>query len=620
VTHTVVGVMPRDFWFPDSTVRVWRAEPLNPSDGSGNYTLVGLRQAGATPAAMEAALGRITSRLKERFTYPAQWDKTRSPNLTDLREHLLGSLRVPLLAVLAAMAVILLIACGNVAALMLGQVDASATEFAVRAALGADRRRMTQQLLAEALLVGLAAAGLGMLLAAHGFRVLADALPLGALAARAALDWSVFGASLAVALLTALGVALVPATHLWRSDPSRALSRASTGGGRGGRMEGTLVVGQVALAVLLTAGAALLVRSVMNLRAIDPGVDTGQVAVVDITMPKDLNRAQKRQALQDMVGALEALPGVTAAGATMKLPLRGSGHNWGIEVEGQPELASSTTFFRLVTPDYFRAMGISLKEGRLLERTDVEAGERVVVVNQALAAKYFPGQSALGKRLGTGFGGFERIVGVVEDVAEADLTDGPAPARYMLYQQVPFMYDLAALVMRVEGRAPADLLEEARRAMQAAVPAVAVQKTITLADVFEVAVGPARQVMSVLTFLTGLALVLGAVGIYGVTSQYVTRRRRDLGIRLALGLTPGRAAAQVVGRGGRLVLLGSLAGTVAVLALARLLASLLYGVSAVDPLALLGATVLLLLVGVLAALVPARRASRLDPAAVFREL
>ena len=628
--HTVVGVMPRGFWFPDPTVRVWRAEPLNPSDGSGNYTLVGLRQAGATPAAMETALGRITARLKEQFTYPAQWDKTRSPILTDLREHLLGSLRVPLLAVLSAMAVILLIACGNVAALMLGQVDASATEFAVRAALGADRRRMTQQLLAEALLVGLAAAGLGMLLATYGFRLLADALPLGALAERATLDWPVFWAALGIALLTALGVAMVPATHLWRSDPSRALSHARTGGGRGGRggrMEATLVVGQVALAVLLTSGAALLVRSVMNLRAIDPGVDTDRVAVVDITMPKDLSLAQKRQAMQDMVGALEALPGVTAAGATMKLPLRGSGHSWGIEVEGQPDLASSTTFFRLVTPDYYRAMGISLKEGRLLERTDVEAGERVVVVNQALAAKYFPGQSALGKRIATGFGGFERIVGVVEDVAEADLTDGPVPARYMLYQQVPYMFDLAALVLRVEGRspagaegrAPAGLLEEARRAVQAAAPAVAVQKTTTLAFVFEVAVGPARQVMSVLTFLTGLALLLGAVGIYGVTSQYVTRRRRDLGIRLALGLTPARAAAQVVGRGGRLVLLGSAVGTIAVLGLARLLASLLYGVSAVDPLALLGATALLLLVGVIAALVPARRASRLDPAAVFRE-
>jgi putative ABC transport system permease protein len=517
------------------------------------------------------------------------------------------------------MAVILLIACGNVAALMLGQVDASATEFAVRAALGADRRRMTQQLLAEALLVGLAAAGLGMLLATYGFRVLADALPLGALAERATLDWSVFWTALGVALLTALAVALVPAAHLWRSDPSRALSHARAGGGRGGRLEGTLVVGQVALAVLLTAGAALLLRSVMNLRAIDPGVETDRVAVVDITMPKDLSRAQKLQSLQEMVGALEALPGVTAAGATLKLPLRGSGHNWGIQVEGQPELASSTTFFRLVTPDYFRAMGISLREGRLLERTDVETGERVVVVNQALAAKYFPGRSALGGRIATGFGGFERIVGVVQDVAEANLTDGPAPARYMLYQQVPIMFDPAALVLRVEGRAPAEVMEEARRAVQATVPAVAVQKTTTLAQVFEVAVGPARQVMSVLTFLTGLALVLGAVGIYGVTSQFVNRRRRELGIRLALGLTPARVVAQVVGRGGRLVLLGSVVGTIGVLGLARLLATLLYGVSAVDPLALLGATVLLLLVGMLAALVPARRASRLDPAAVFRE-
>jgi len=361
------------------------------------------------------------------------------------------------------------------------------------------------------------------------------------------------------------------------------------------------------------------VRSVMNLRAIDPGVDTDRVAVVDITMPEDMSRPQKLQVLQAATAALERLPGVKAASSTQKLPLRGSGHNWGITLEEQPGLAPTTTAFRVVTPDYFRTMGISLEEGRLLERTDVEGSERVVVVNQALAAKYFPGQSAVGKRISTGFDGFERIVGVVEDVAEAKLTDGPVPARYMLYQQVPVMLDPAALVLRVEGRAPAALLEEARRAVQTTVPAVAVQKTTTLASVFDVAVGPARQVMSVLTLLTGLALALGAVGIYGVTAQYVSRRRRDLGIRLALGLTPARAAAQVVGRGSRLVLLGIVVGTIGVLALARLLASLLYGVSAVDPAALLGATALLLLVGMLAALVPARRASRLDPAAVFRE-
>jgi putative ABC transport system permease protein len=622
-THTVVGVMPKGFWFPDPTVGVWVAEPLNEEDGSGNYALVGRRAPGTEGPALGLALQHIASRLGERFQYPKISDKTRAPALTPLRDHLLQPLEAPLLATLAAMAVLLLIACANVAALMLGQVDSRATELAVRVALGADNRRMTQQLVAEALLLGIAAAGLGAVIAAQGFQVLTEALPLGPLAPKGALDWGVFFAALVIALLAAVLVALLPARSLRKSNPQRALGNSRTGGigARGGRTEGALVVGQVALAVLLTAGAALLVRSVANLRAIDPGVDTSHVAVLDIVMEANVPPDARRRLLAELEAGLAVVPGARSAGATQKLPLRGSGDDWGLELEGKPDLPITTTYVRVVTPGYFEAVGIRLLQGRLLSADDREGTELAMVINQSLATKYFPGESPLGRRIGTGNGQWARVVGVVEDVAEAGLTDGAVPARYMVYEQMTFYTPTRnTLVLRAQpGHEPAALLEDARRQIAAIAPSVAVQRATTLEAVFAQALGPARQVMSVLTLLTALAVVLGAVGVYGVTSHFVRRRQRDLGICIALGLRPSRLVAQVVGRGAALVLLGGMLGTVAALALAHLLSSFLYGVSAVDPLSLAGAILALLVVGVAAALLPAWRASRLDPAAVFRE-
>ncbi len=620
--YTVVGVMPRGFWFPDPTVRAWVAEPLNEEDGSGNYTLVGRRGPGMEGPTLTLALGRIASRLGERFQYPAQWDKTRAPGFTPLRDSLLAPLRTPLLATLAAMAVLLLIACANVAALMLGQVDSRATELAVRMALGADSRRMTQQLIVEALLLGVAAAGVGALIATQGFHLLTDALPLGPLAPRGSLDWGIFFAALVLALGAALAVAWLPARSLRKADPQRALSSSRTGGigARGGRTEGVLVVGQVALAVLLTAGAALLVRSVANLRAIDPGVDTEQVAVLDVVLEGTVAPEARPRLLAELEAGLAALPGAQAAGATLKLPLRGPGQSWGIRLEDKPDLPVTTTYARLVTPGYFEAIGIGLVEGRLLSADDKEGTEGVVVINRALAKKYFAGENPVGRRIAGG-SGWLRIVGVVEDVAEARLTDGAVPTRYMPFAQLAAMAGTRhSLVLRARpGHKPEALLQDARRQLAAIAPSVALHQATTLEAVFSQAIGPARQVMTVLTLLTALAVVLGAVGVYGVTAQFVRRRQRDLGIRVALGLSPSRVVAQVVGRGGALVLLGSVLGTVAALALARLLSAFLYGVSAVDPLSLAGATLVLLAVGVAAALVPAWRASRLDPAAVFRE-
>ena len=308
--------------------------------------------------------------------------------------------------------------------------------------------------------------------------------------------------------------------------------------------------------------------------------------------------------------------------ATQKLPLRGPGDSWGLSIAGRPDLDGTTTFVRLVTADYFRALGIAVRRGRGFLGTDRTTTERVVVINEALAAKYFGSENPIGRVLQTGFDEHgERIVGVVANVAEANLTDAPAPARYMLYEQVPTaILPETTFVLRVASAAdvPA-MVQAARNTLEREAPHVAVHRVTSMQAVFDEAVGPAGQVVTLVSMLAGLALVLGAVGVYGVISHFVARRSRDYGIRIALGLAPTRLVSQVVGRGLGLVGIGSAVGVVAALLFTRLLASLLYGVSAADPPAIAGAVLALVAVGSVAAWFPARRASHTDPAVVLRE-
>lgn len=622
VVREVVGVMPKGFWFPDPTVRVWVTTALDPQNRAGNYALVGRLAPGMEFGGMEAPLARITAALGERFQYTTDFDKTRNATLTPLRESMMGQVRPALLATLGAMGVILLIACANVAALMLGQVAGRSTEFAVRSALGAVRRRLIQQLVMESLLVGVLAGGAGAALAAASFHLLLRALPLGALADNATLDWSVFAAAMVVAVLASLAISLVPGIALWRGELQGRINRMRTGGlaGRGGRLEGGLVVAEVALAIMMAAGAALLIRSVANLRAIDPGIDTRGIAVVDVASGSDVTPEQERLRLRELVPALRGLPGVRSAAAVQKLPLRGSGDNWGIEVEGRPDLAPTSTAFRIVTPDYLRTLGVEIVAGRLFDASDRPESERVVVINEALARKYFAGTDPVGRRISTGFGGYERIIGVVADVAESNLTDEAVPARYMLYDQISYTPRSNTLVLRLEpGQSAAAVLKSARATITHIAPEMAIQQSTTIESVFSLALGPARQVMALLTLLGALALVLGAVGVYGTISHAVGRRRRDLAIRIALGLRPPRVVAQVVAQGGMLVVAGSVLGIAAFLLLARILSSFLYGLDTADPSALAGAAGALLLVGLVAAFIPAYRASRIDPALALRE-
>jgi ABC-type antimicrobial peptide transport system permease subunit len=312
---------------------------------------------------------------------------------------------------------------------------------------------------------------------------------------------------------------------------------------------------------------------------------------------------------------------VRSVAATQRLALHILGDNWSVQVLGRPDLNGGTGRVRVVTPEYFKTLGIAVRKGRGFDAAmDRPGGEVVTVINEALAAKYFPDGSAIGRRLTTFDSTGERIVGIVENVTEQKLTEAPEPAMYFLYDQVPYTAEIQSILLKVDGEQRAGaVLDAARRTIQQTAPTVAVQEATTMESVAARAVGPARQVMTLLSLLTGLALVLGAVGVYGVISHFVTRRRRDYGVRLALGQSTGGVVRQVVGRGGRLVAMGALIGVVSALLLARLLGSLLYGVGAADPLAMAASVVALAAVGLAAAYVPARRAARTPPAMVLRE-
>jgi len=620
--RTVIGVMPRGFWFPDPSIRIWTTRPLDPQGRNGSWELVGRLAPGQTLATMQPNLDRFVSMIHERFQYGPKGDKTKEAKFTPIRERLLGKMQPAVVATFVAMGLILLIACANVAALMLGQVEGRASELAVRSALGASRGRLTQQLVVEALLVGVGAAVVGAALAAAGFRILAEALPLGAWSSSTGFDWTMFAVALLIAIFAVLLVVLVPTTSLWRGDLRGSISSARTSGiqGRGGRLERGLVVAEVALAMLIVSGAALLVRSVSKLYAINPGIETKGVAVVDVMSSREMTSVQRRQKIEEALAALDTLPGVQSSAAAMKLPLRGGGDSFNVVIEGHASDESVFTYYRVVTSDYFRTLGIKLRDGRLFDNSDQPADSGgSVIINETFAKKHFPGENPIGRRLTGGFSGTWQVIGVVANVAEGALTDDEEATSYYLAGQAPMFEHQASIVVRTSRANAASVLEDARRTVNRVAPAFAIQETTTMSRILDEAVGPARQMMMLLTLLSALAMVLGAIGIYGVISHFAARRKRDWAIRVALGLPTSRVIRQIVSQGAALVAVGVVIGVLGTIALARLLTSFLFGVGTVDPISFAAASAVLLLIGVVAAFIPARRASTVDPALVLRE-
>lgn len=624
-SYSVIGVMPAGFWFPSPAERVWVPEQLVPDERVGNFALLGRVAPGNSLTDMAGPLTAIARMLNEQFTYNPQWDKTKNPTLQSAEEASIRPLRPAIVATLVAMAMILLIACANVAALMLGQVEGRAVELAVRSALGADRKRLTSQLIAEALILGLAAGAAGALVAVGAFNLLVRALPLGAWSETAALDWRVFLVAISIAIGAALAISLVPVLSLWRGRLRGTLGGGRTDGvvGKQVRLESVLVVCEVAVAVLMAAGAGVLTRSVAKLYAIDPGIKSAGVGVVDLVLPSDLNDADRKRLVADLTARVATVPGIASTGLVQQLPLRGPAWNFGIQVQGKPDLPSTTTLMRIVSPGYFETMGIGLSSGRTVAETDLAGGidRPVAVINEALAKKYFEREDPVGRWVSTGATDRgARVIGIAKDVSEGFLTGANAPVRYLPYTAFPFTAQSLSLVYRtVNDRDPVPSLEAVRRAIHETSPRVAIAQSTSMDNEVARAVGPVRQIMSLVSLLTGLALLLGAIGIYGVMSHFVSRRKRDWGIRIALGQRPNQVVTTVVRHGAALVAVGVGIGLLSFLGAGRLLRPLIYGIGAADPASIAMAAAALMLVGVFAAWLPAARAGRTDPAIVLRE-
>ena len=629
---TVVGVMPPRFYFPSPDYRAWRPIQLDPSTSFyrnvGYLTLIGRVRAGASDDLVLSDLRRLARSLGEQFTYTVDFDKTKNPSVQAVRTYLLGNVRGTVLLLLGAATLLLLIACGNAAALLLARTSDRTTELAVRTALGAGHGRIARQIMTEAFVLALAAAVLGAGIAVVGFGALVSRLPLaGGFATAVTMGWISFGAAFVLALLVATVIALAPVRDLLRGrleavrgfgrERSEAGLRSSTR-----RVHGALVAGQVTFAVLLVTGAALLIRSVERLRALDLGLDPHGVSTFTIVPSENAPAQSRRQFMRDLVARVNALPDVSAAGATNRLPVRDGGFQGPVLPEGRPDLAGPkrpNSLYRTATPALFRAMGMRLREGRGIDSTDGASSLPVTVISESFARRIWPGQSALGKRITTGYSGTmiaRTIVGVAVETRMTSIT-GDVPFTMWVPLEQHTAPEGAVLVVRSSGDV-ARLTSTVRRIAAELDPQVAITRVETMDQVLATAMAQPLRLRFFLSVFGALALTLGAMGVYGVVSYAVARRRAEYALRVALGATPSRVLSEVVQRGLAPVALGTVIGIAAALAFGRALSGVVYGVRPSDPASIIVAAVLLLVAGVLATLAPALRAGRTSPAAALR--
>jgi putative ABC transport system permease protein len=624
----VVGVMPAGFSYP-SRAALWRplaidvaaldAETLT-SHGLG---AVARLRPGVTAATAEADLDRVVRELDALF--PGHFDERDGVALQPLERVVVGSARTPLLALLGAVGFLLLLACANVANLLLLRAEGRARELAVRRALGASPLRLVGALLAEGFAMSLVAAALGVLatwLGLAGIRALlpADLPRVDGLA----VHWRVLAVATALAGATTLLVSLAPALRLRAGTEALRLR----GGERRGRLADALVVGQVALALLLTTGAGLAFRSLQRLGAVDPGFETAGILTARLAVPDSARYTTPEQVRAFYTAVRERLavdPHVVAAGEASWLPFADYPSDWPVEVEGgtPPAEGPATVDYTLVGGDYLGAMGVPLLAGRLLRPGD-ESGLRKVVVTRAFVERWLGGRDALGRQLRMDLDPVPyEIVGVVADQRLRGPSVAPRAGVFLPHVELhtggSFLPRGMTMAIRTTAE-PEALAEVLRRVVRE------VDSEVPLADVrsFEAiggeALGQASSLRSLLALFAGFGLLLGGVGSFVVAAAWVARGRRDIGVRMALGAARRRVVADVVGRGMRLTLAGCALGSLAAWAAARGVgARLLYEVSPGDPLAFGTAALALLLTGLLATAAPARRASRVEPMRVLRE-
>ncbi len=626
---TVIGVMGPDFWFPDREQRALRPLVLDPADpayaNNGWLVVIGRTAADAHAAEVGADVQSIAHRLGERFYYSAEWDKSRDAYSVPLRTYLFGDVRPILRLLQAATALLLIMALVNVAALLLSRMVDRLQEMRLRTALGARRGRLVRQVVTESILLSMVAGGLGCALAVAGFGALAGRLPLqGGFGEALRLEPWLVGAALVGAVLLGALVALAPLHRLLRD---RAVSlrpgaRTETGSDAGvsRRLQSTLMAVQILVAVVMVAGATLFARSVINLYEVDTGLRPEGVGALTLAVDP-ATPGGPRGWVHRVLEEVGAVPGVERAAFGVRLPLRDGGIQGSTAIRDRPELTGESAlnaYFRPITPAYVETMGMRVLEGRDLTPADRSGAELVALVNRAFAREVWPGESALGKAVIPTFGDdWARVVGVVADVPLEGVRAAAPRIVYAPYDQWDGAWPSGVLTYRASGD-PADLLPAVRAAARRADPTVLALRPTTLQAALDDSIADALRLRFFVGALALLALLVGAVGVYGVVAYEVSRRTREYGIRMALGADRGRVVKDVMRREAPQVVAGVVAGIGCALLAARAAAGLVYGVSPIDATSLAVAAVTLLAVGALAALTPALRAASVDPARVLR--
>jgi putative ABC transport system permease protein len=624
---TVIGVMPPQFQYPPG-VEIWLPFrfPVSPQSAFRSREFHFLRpvarlKPGVSRAQAQAEVETIARRLQT--LYP-RTNANQSLFLWPLQERLVGNIRLTLLTLISAVGCVLLIACANVANLLLARASARGREIAVRSALGASRGRVVRQLLTESLALALLGASGGMLLAKWGVKLLAP-LSAGHLprADEVRIDAPVFGFTLAVALLTGLLFGLAPALQSARLDLTEALKESGRGAGSGARRHRTLnllVVGEVALAMVLLVGAGLLINSFVRLQQVGAGFDEKNLLTARIDIPNPYAQPEKKQQFfERLQQRVAALPGVEAVGLITELPLANQSANFKFKVEGRPESAPGQppdADIRAVNHDYFRAMRIPLLRGRYFTEADVRGNAKVVVISDELARLYFAGEDPVGQRLLRGPLGKEEaleIIGVVGDVRHRGLD---VEFRQTIYAP-SLTLGFTNLVIRTTND-PVSLAAAVRREVAAIDPNQPVANIKTMERWVSESVAQPRFRTLLLGMFSAAALLLAMMGIYGVMSYAVSQRAHELGVRMALGASAGDVLKLVIREGMRLAGAGMAIGLVASLALTRLIKDLLFGVRATDPMTFAAIALFLTGVALLACYLPARRATKVDPMTALR--
>jgi putative ABC transport system permease protein len=629
---TVIGVLPPNFEFSlpgfFRSAEMWVPAVLSRDNAERNdfyLRVVARLKPGVTVQQAQADMDVIGRRLAQQYPQALAGVGVK---LVPLHEQVVGNVRPVLLILLSAVGLVLLIACANVANLQLARASSRQKEMSVRAALGASRGRVVRQLLTESAVLALLGGAVGVAVATWGIGLLMGLAPAGISRGSAnSLDPAVLAFSLVISLLTGILFGLAPALQFSSPRLNETLKeggRASSESAGGGRLRNVLMVSEVALSMVLLIGAGLLVRSFVRLLEVKPGFDTANVLAVPLSLPRYSypDAAQRAALYKRAIERIGALPGVRAVGAIDDLPLTPDRDSGGFIIEGRAPLAADQLPLaeeRSVTPDYFRAMGIPLLGGRTVAESDTSSAPAVLVINQSLARRFFPGQDPVGQRLAfvsaASPPAWITIVGVVGDVRDLGLASQPELEVYQPYQQSTVSYMNLAVRTASAPESLAAVVQSEIHSLDKDLPLFSPRP---MEVVLAASIADRRFNLLLLGVFASLGLVLAAVGIYGVISYTVARRIHEIGIRMALGAQASDVFALVVGQGLRLAILGVAVGLMGALALTRVLSRLLFGVTPTDPVTFAGVALLLLFVAALACYIPARRALRVDPVEALR--